>query len=293
MNQSTFYYLLRRGAFRGKGSSFVGLLDLFPNAEAAYSLRRLTKEYNGALIMARNKVTQDLADIGFDGDGNLDMVALAALANIDGTTRQVSVVTIYDQSGKSRDLSQPLAALQPNIYLGTGPILDGGKPAMLFDGDDDFLVNTNGLTTADSHLISAVHNIDDASILSHYVFSLGYNDSDSITLRISNGLSQYWLDGLTSQLTGAASVGTARRITIGQQSGGTQSAYDNGELGQSVSYNYLSGAVPDITLGWAYTRNGGGVVYKGTIQEAIYWGADQAANRSAIELNTNDFYSIY
>lgn len=32
---------------------FVGLLDLFPNAAAAYSLRLLRKDYSGGLVRAR------------------------------------------------------------------------------------------------------------------------------------------------------------------------------------------------------------------------------------------------
>ena len=56
-----------------KLGGFIGLLDLFPNAAAAYSLRKLRIAYSGNAIRVRKEVSavSSETDIGFLIDGSL------------------------------------------------------------------------------------------------------------------------------------------------------------------------------------------------------------------------------
>jgi hypothetical protein len=92
-------------------ASFTGLLDEYPNAAAAYSVRRLSSTYEGALIRVREDSGDTEADIGFDANGNLDTAALLAHCGVNSGF----VVTWYDQSGNTNNAQQTTASIQPQI----------------------------------------------------------------------------------------------------------------------------------------------------------------------------------
>jgi hypothetical protein len=88
------------------------LLDDYPNAAAAYSLRKLDKDYAGSAIRVRKDTTgQPEQDIGFLSSGELDTVSLKNFLN----ARNGFVVTWYDQSGNARNATQATQANQPRI----------------------------------------------------------------------------------------------------------------------------------------------------------------------------------
>jgi hypothetical protein len=62
--------------FQSGGAPFVGLLDLYPSAAAAYSVRRLSGVYSGSLMEVRRSSDNALQDIGFDANGDLDTASL-------------------------------------------------------------------------------------------------------------------------------------------------------------------------------------------------------------------------
>ena len=55
---------------------YVGLLDLFPNAAAAYSLRKLRAAYSGSAVRVRRSSDSTEQDIGFTTQGELDTASL-------------------------------------------------------------------------------------------------------------------------------------------------------------------------------------------------------------------------
>lgn len=60
----------------------LGVLDLVPEqAAAAYSIRKLSKDYNGPAIRVRRSSDNAEQDIGFDGSGNLDIDAITNFIN--------------------------------------------------------------------------------------------------------------------------------------------------------------------------------------------------------------------
>ena len=267
-----------------KPPAYTGLLNDYSGAAAAYSLRLLDNTYSGSAVRVRRASDNAEQDIAFSNN-ELDTATLESFAS--GT--DAFVTTWYDQSGNANNATQTTASSQPKIVSSGSTILENGKPAVQNDGSNDYLVNTGGLTTSDNHMILSVHS----NITSGFVFSLGYNDLNSILLWVntSNG-SRYWLNGSGNQLN-SNEFTTNQRLTIGQQSSGTQSLYIDSSLNSSKSTTYVGDLVPDITIGYALRRNQGSNYYNGYIQECIYFNVDQATNRTGIETNINDYYSIY
>jgi hypothetical protein len=96
---------------------FTGFLDLNPGALAAYSLRRLSGNYNGPIINIRRASDNATADIGFDSSNYLDIDAITAFVP---TPQNVFVTTWYDQSGNGYDLENSTTATQPLIATVAG-----------------------------------------------------------------------------------------------------------------------------------------------------------------------------
>ncbi len=108
------------------------LLDKYPNAAAAYGLRKLRSAYQGPCIRAQRSSDNALVDIGFAGD-SIDLQALQDfVGEYDGRVR-----TWYDQSGNGNDAEQTGTSKRPNIIIGGVLQTVNGKPAMTFDGSDD------------------------------------------------------------------------------------------------------------------------------------------------------------
>jgi hypothetical protein len=104
----------------------TGLLDLYPSAAAAYSLRKLRTAYTGSAIRVRRAVgSPPEADIGFSNN-ELDVATLESFCS--GTDGFVT--TWYDQSGNGRNATQATAANQPRIVTAGSVITEGGKPAV-------------------------------------------------------------------------------------------------------------------------------------------------------------------
>lgn len=93
----------------------TGILDLNPGAVAAYSMgRRLRDNYSGPLFQVRRSSDNALQDIGFDSETGL--VDTSSLLTFVGANDGF-VVTLYDQSGSSRNLTQATNSKQPPVVL--------------------------------------------------------------------------------------------------------------------------------------------------------------------------------
>tara|TARA_R100001594_G_scaffold17748_1_gene35904 strand:- start:122 stop:1075 length:954 start_codon:yes stop_codon:yes gene_type:complete len=138
------------------------LLDQFPGADVAFSLRRLRTGYGGPILRLRRAVDAEEADVHFDArmgfslDSPVDnfssgsnatnlgeFVDGAGYANPDGisTPSNGYMRTWYDQSGNGRNAEQSSTSYQPRpIYLGAlsyGYTADKekGAPAMYLSTD--------------------------------------------------------------------------------------------------------------------------------------------------------------
>jgi hypothetical protein len=120
-------------SFVAGGQSYIGLLDTYTDAAAAYSVRLLRSGYTGSAIRVRRSSDNTEQDIGFDISGNLDESALTTFVGANNGF----VVTWYDQSGNGRNATQSTAANQPQI-VSSGVINKvNSRPSLLFDGTND------------------------------------------------------------------------------------------------------------------------------------------------------------
>lgn len=91
------------------------LLDLFPNAQVAYSLRQLRTLYTGPAIRVRRSSDNTQMDVEFLPDGNLDIATLVSfVGSSDG-----EIFILYDQSGNNLDLDTQFipSSLPPRIII--------------------------------------------------------------------------------------------------------------------------------------------------------------------------------
>jgi hypothetical protein len=117
----------------------VDVLDSYTTGlSGVYCLRRQLSAYAGSCLRVRRSSDAAEADIGFDGDGELDTAALLAHCG----AASGYVVKWYDQSSAANDLIQATGSLQPQV-VDTGAYLGFVK----FDGIDDVLSQTNNSGT--------------------------------------------------------------------------------------------------------------------------------------------------
>jgi hypothetical protein len=93
------------------------LLDsLEEDARAIFSIRRLLTSYTGALVRLRRDNDDDESDFGYDDNGDLDTVAVAAWLG----ANDAFVVTWYDQSGNGYDAAASATKSYQPQYIASG-----------------------------------------------------------------------------------------------------------------------------------------------------------------------------
>jgi len=249
------------------------LLDDYPDAAAAYSVRLLRTAYSGsALRVRRNVAPFDEQDIGFTSGGDLDEAAIVAFGGSDVLT----VSAWYDQSGQSNHATQGTAGEQPYIYDGAAVITENGKP-----------------------LLDASRN--GTGRLAH--FDASYSSGSPLTIAavgvvvgngriISSGSTQDMITNMTQLTSGGTGIFTSSKT--GQVLTFAVSDGANSYIGASSSSSQTSNT--GTTGNWSGTslkilnlnndRHNNG-------QEIILWSSNQNTNRTGIETDINDYFSIY
>ena len=276
-------------------TSFTGLLDTYSGAAAAYSLRRLSSTYEGSAIEVRRDSDNATQDIGFVNN-ELDVTTLDTFCS--GTNGFVT--TWYDQSGNGNDATQTTASNQPKIYDSvSGVIEENGKAAIQFDGSDDKFDSVSFLNGLDNASI-----INVSSPIANNIFSNVYSGFDSFSLfnilfryqddsKIFIGLSGLSANGNYSTSTSYAArqnlifVNFDNSLTSGNQ----VDVYLNSSDANASGSNDV-GTLKSPTNGHIGSRSGSNN-FNGNMQEIIFYASEQSTNRSGIETNINDFYSIY
>jgi hypothetical protein len=127
------------------GGPFIYMLDVYPTAAIAYSVRKLNSAYAGPCVRVRRDSDNAELDIPFTNN-KLDTAVLSSFCS--GTNG--TVTTWYDQSGNSKNLLQSASASQPLIYSSaTGIQKDNNIPTLVHGvGKDMSAINVpvNGLT---------------------------------------------------------------------------------------------------------------------------------------------------
>lgn len=258
--------------WRRLGGGYVGLLDLYPNAAAAYSLRKLRAAYSGSAVRVRKEVStvSSETDIGFLADGSLDTTSLLAFAS-DADSGDVFVVTWYDQS-LSNDATQSTAADQPKIVSGGSLVTEGSKPAVDFDGSNNDLDISLSITSGFS-FFGVYKNTKDGSYL------LGSSNAQFGR----RGTSEYRFHVTGSFSANGGVHSNSQVLFTGIEDTTNATIYANGTQQAQGPSVFSSDTLTLISRLWIL----------GNIQEVILYDSDQSTNRAAIETNINTFYSIY
>ena len=150
LSQSTVYYV-RAYTINTVGTVYsTGTITQFQTEfnqvlRYAYSLRKVVDGYTGNAILVRRSSDNGTTPIGFTGVGNnLNEAALLAWVGAgDGF-----VVTWYDQSGNSKDITNATNARQPRIVSGGVVENSGSRPAVRFVGTSNHTLLRTDATIA-------------------------------------------------------------------------------------------------------------------------------------------------
>ena len=257
------------------------LLDLYPNAAAAYSLRKLRTAYSGSAVRVRRSSDNTEQDIGFVAD-ELDTASLLAFCGAGNGFVQ----TWYDQSGNARDAAQTTQTKQPRI-VSSGVIESTG-----FKNS----INFNNITSALIKLFTTSFSLQQP----YTIFS--------IVKGVNTGGQRFISDGL---LLNSGQFALQNEFELGIYAGGgvyfnSVKSLKNIFLGYAlfntsnsiVSIDNLTG-----TTGNTGTANMNGICIgangrgdssiNGYLSEYIIYNTNQNSNRTNISNNINGHYAIY
>mgnify|MGYP003132411304 CR=1 FL=1 len=283
------------------GTPTSGLLSTYTGAAAAYSVRQLA---NTAIKCMRVRRDNDDAeqDFGFDANGDLDTAAIATFV---GSGNNGYVSKWYDQGGNQNDAAQSTNGSQPQIYNGSAVITENGKPAIDFDGTNDLPMSTQFLTAPatdpEKHLVCVLSPTRRYSpsynIRQPYDFSQTSSGNAYVGMTIREAAGGVRTFVVTDNPGGAKEQSSADTtqlqnlvshsmdLTSGAR---VHNAYLNGSLMTGTADGYNSGSGNQISNAYSFVRD-----YTGSMQEIIFWNADQSSNRSGIETDINNYFSIY
>jgi hypothetical protein len=259
------------------------LLDTYTGASAAFSVRKLDKDYTGYCMKVREDSGDTEADIGFDGSGGVDQSAIATHCG----SANGYVVTWYDQSGNAVNATQSTAGNQPQIYNGTAVITENGKPALNFDGGDVLPMGTFASGSLDAMSALSVCRLDTAATSPQRIAFAGRDGTSGARVYIP------WITGGNFQI--GWNAGNNAVFGSQDQDQHLWTAYG----GTVNSYAYKDGTGGTMTNqtssinGVGYSVGGVGAgLWLGPIQECIIWNSDQHSNRTGIETDVDTYFSI-
>ncbi len=248
------------------GSTPDKLLDTYTGAAAAYSVRLLDKDYSGSCMRIRRDSDDSETDIGFDSSGDVDTSAISTFAG----SANAYCVTWYDQSGNTNNATQSTGGSQPQIYNGSAVITENGKPILRAVG---------GTTT-----LSVTSTVPGPI----YVFSVVQVLQQSLFL--SGGASNWIMPA--SSGSGSTANNSVSTISATYKNGNsyTLSTWNN----NYTAFNNQSLFTVDTSIALAnigFPASSAFAMY--SLQELVVYDADQSSNRSGIETDINNYYSIY
>jgi hypothetical protein len=298
------------------------LLDDYSGAAAAYSLRKLDKDYTGSAIRVRRSNDNTEQDIGFVGN-DLDTASLKTFVGANSGF----VTTWYNQGDSSgRDVSQSTAANQPRIVNAGVVDRQNGKVAMIYDGSNDFLEAATASHWEFLHFgsfytnfgVARAGNVTDPEAIyiiwgttitvlrrGAYLAHDTRNSlpRDRVLVHVIATASTPSIVALNAQTAGSTPantqftsflLGAPNAITPANRS---ELATNNNAVQKNNIENATNQAGnPNHPLAFGMGRNASSTAQLfllGSIQEQIFYNSNQLANRTAIQNNINSYYGIY
>jgi hypothetical protein len=252
---------------------------------AAYSLRKVSASYDGFAVEVRRDWDNESGSFGFDANGELDTVSLLTFVTGSAGTGSGFVQTWYDQSGNNRHATQTATGSQPLIVSSGSLVTDNNKPALDFDGVNDFYNFPNLTPTSNDSIFllgrrktNSSNGIFLSNTGSSFPYRVGHFNNDEYQYQAVG----YKLYGLSN---------TANQDLI--------SAFANG-YGSTGFLLYVNSIQPTLleygTSGYETPWNSIGssnAFSNAYAQEILIYTSSQIDNRPLIENNINNYYNIY
>lgn len=277
------------------GDSVSLLFDTYSsNIYSGYSVRKLSSSYTGNCLRIREDGGNTEVDIGFNGNG-IDQAAIVSHCGANNGY----VVTWYDQGGNSKNITNAVAADQPQIYNGSSVILDSkGNVALNFDGTNQLTfrdINAGLIDSSEFWVGEIANNVrldnlwggGDLGGGQNYFVYLDNNGVDAINLRysLSTGNKPYVASSIANDVPFIVSV---RRNYSG--------ATANLRINQDGGYNAVTatGATNHEGLVLCGRYNAVTNRLEGKVSEFLRWHSEFSDDDAdAVRVNLNAEYTLY
>jgi|688.fasta_scaffold282923_2 hypothetical protein len=258
------------GKIGSENFGYLYLLNDYPNAAAAYSLRKLRSAYTGSAIRVRRASDNTEQDIGFVNNV-LDTSSLTSFCS--GTNGFVT--TWYDQSGNGYNATNGNAVSQPQIVSSGSVILENGQPTI------NFSVSKELQTGLFASVISQPNT---------YFITVNKANHNGYLFETSGGGARQAQGDDTWVFAGSVALGFYPTADLGSQKLLTI-LFDGGSSISRINSIAKGSGNPGSNGqgGIRFGRNANSY----NMQEFIIYQGNQTNNFSGIETNINSFYSIY
>jgi hypothetical protein len=270
----------------------IPILDRFPGAAAAYSLRKLRTQYSGPAIRVRRSSDNTEQDIGFDTSGKLNEIQLRLFIGSND-----AFITIWYDQMNNYNVNQTTQSLQPRIAL--GGVIDrlNGLPTI-------YTPRGRNLQSAVSILLSdmsyfGVINIESIATSSDAIISLQVAGStnqyraiatatvNSLALISRTSAGNFYAQSLIS-------TGTSYIFSGFWRSDSDREIFTNGgNSGTNTSTSAGFTATKLLIFKTRDTDPSGTNEYRGYCSELIFFNSNENNNKYSIEKNINNYYKIY
>lgn len=260
------------------------LLDTYSGAAAAYSLRKLSTNYNGSAIRIRRSSDNTETDIGFSGT----LLSTAAITSFCGTG-SAFVTTWYDQSGNGKNAIQATAASQPRIVNSGSIYLLNNAPSIYFSINGGGLNLTSYFTGTAGTLFRVQKNDFDppSSFAGAPIDNVGtYLVNDTSYYPFTDGvIYEKFATNLRKNVGNLTYTLTSSSLFTVLSDTGIWDARYNGTQVYNISTN---------TVGYATDQFASiGSSYRGLVSEIIVYTSNKISVRTPIESNISNYYSLY
>ena len=247
---------------------------------AAYSLRSFDADLDPNVVNVRR--SSDNATSNFKASEVSDGTLVAFV----GAGNDGHVTTWYDQSSNTRNSTQMFASEQPKIVESGTLVSEGGLAGINFHTETSYLflnhAAIHGQATLDSYYVTKATGtkyIYPSLVTSSTAYGMIANAGSSSGTSLNYGSPNYYAN--STQVTGTT------RGDIYTATSGTQ------KLVVHQGANTTNSAWGVSNMNFGNYNNDSNFGYTGKLQEMIFFNTDQSANRTGIEKNINDTYTIY